>query len=90
MTYADAGFFISLYLTKVETSVQVVSPLSLLEIRIVLNFGINRGEITSEQLDAVLFEIDPQIEKGFLGLSMPANPASIARHKSYPISSPLV
>ena len=43
----------------------LLSPLSLLEIRNALNFGINRGEITSEQRDAVLSEIDAQIEKGF-------------------------
>jgi len=42
--------------------------LSLLEIRNSLNFGIHRGEITSEQRDAVLSEIDAQIEKGFFRL----------------------
>ena len=45
-----------------------LSPLSLLEIRNALNFGINRGEITSDQRDAVLVEIDAQIEKGFFRL----------------------
>ena len=45
-----------------------LSPLSLLEIRNALNFGINRGEITSEQRDAVLAEIDTQIETGFFRL----------------------
>lgn len=46
----------------------LLSPLSLLEIRNALNFGINRGEITSEQRDAVLAEIDTQIEAGFFRL----------------------
>ena len=41
-----------------------------------LNFGINRGEITSEQRDAVLAEIDEQIEKGFFRL-VDASPSSI-------------
>ena len=45
-----------------------LSPLSLLEIRNALNFGINRGEITSGQRDAVLAEIDTQIETGFFRL----------------------
>lgn len=77
MTYADSGFVISLYLTTEGTSAQarkevkraskpiLLSPLSLLEIRNALNFGINRGEITSDQRDAVLAEIDAQIAKGF-------------------------
>ena len=77
MTYADSGFVVSLYLTTEGTSAQarkevkrtskpiLLSQLSLLEIRNALNFGINRGEITSEQRDAVLSEIDAQIEKGF-------------------------
>ena len=43
----------------------LLSPLSLLEIRNALNFGINRGEITRGQRDAVLSEIEAQIEKGF-------------------------
>jgi predicted nucleic acid-binding protein len=77
LTYADSGFVISLYLTTEGTSAQarkevkraskpiLLSPLSLLEIRNALNFGINRGEITSDQRDAVLAEIDAQIAKGF-------------------------
>ena len=77
MTYADSGFVVSLYLTTEGTSAQarkevkrapkpiLVSPLSLLEIRNALNFGINRGEITREQRDAVLSEVDSHIEKGF-------------------------
>ena len=77
MTYADSGFVVSLYLTTEGTSAQarkevkraskpiLLSPLSLLEIRNALNFGINRGEITSDQRDAVLAEIDAQIAKGF-------------------------
>ncbi len=77
MTYADSGFVVSLYLTTEGTSAQarkevkrtskpiLLSPLSLLEIRNALNFGINRGDITSEQRDAVLSEIEAQIEKGF-------------------------
>lgn len=80
MTYADSGFVVSLYLTTEGTSAQarkevkraskpiLLSPLSLLEIRNALNFGINRGEITGEQRDAVLSEIDAQIEKGFFRL----------------------
>lgn len=80
MTYADSGFVVSLYLTTEGTSAQarteikraskpiLLSPLSLLEIRNALNFGINRGEITSEQRDAVLAEIDAQIENGFFRL----------------------
>ena len=80
MTYADSGFVVSLYLTTVGTSARarkevkragkpiLLSPLSLLEIRNALNFGINRGEITSEQRDAVLAEIDTQIETGFFRL----------------------
>ena len=80
MTYADSGFVVSLYLTTEGTSAQarkevkragkpiLLSPLSLLEIRNALNFGINRGEITSDQRDAVLIEIDAQIEKGFFRL----------------------
>lgn len=43
----------------------LLSPLSLLEIQNALNFGINRREITRGQRDAVLSEIDAQIEKGF-------------------------
>ena len=46
----------------------LLSPLSLLEIRNALNFGINRGEVTSEQRDAVLAEIDTQTETGFFRL----------------------
>jgi len=80
LTYADSGFVVSLYLTTEGTSAQArkevkraskpifLSPLSLLEIRNALNFGINRGEINSEQRDAVLAEIDTQIEKGFFRL----------------------
>ena len=80
MTYADSGFVVSLYLTTEGTSAQarkevkraskpiLLSPLSLLEIRNALNFGINRGEITGEQRDAVISEIDAQIEKGFFRL----------------------
>jgi predicted nucleic acid-binding protein len=80
LTYADSGFVVSLYLTTEGTSAQarkevkraskpiLLSPLSLLEIRNALNFGINRDEITSEQRDAVLSEIDAQIEKGFFRL----------------------
>ena len=77
MTYADSGFVVSLYLTTEGTSMQarkeakraskpiLLSPLSLLEIRNALNFGINRGEITRGQRDAVFSEIEAQIEKGF-------------------------
>jgi predicted nucleic acid-binding protein len=80
LTYADSGFVVSLYLTTEGTSAQarkevkraskpiLLSPLSLLEIRNALNFGINRDEITSEQRDAVISEIDAQIEKGFFRL----------------------
>ena len=80
MTYADSGFVVSLYLTTEGTSALarkevkragkplVLSPLSLLEIRNTLNFGINRGEITSAQRDAVLAEINTQIETGFFRL----------------------
>lgn len=80
MTYADSGFVVSLYLTTEGTSAQarkevkraskpiLLSPLSLLEIRNALNFGIHRGEITREQRDAVLSEIEAQIEKGFFRL----------------------
>ena len=80
MTYADSGFVVSLYLTTEGTSAQarkevkraskpiLLSPLSLLEIRNALNFGINRGEITGDQRDAVLVEIEAQIEKGFFRL----------------------
>jgi predicted nucleic acid-binding protein len=77
LTYADSGFVVSLYLTSEGTSAKarkeakrapkpiLLSPLSLLEIRNALNFGINRGEITGGQRDAVLSEIDAQTEKGF-------------------------
>jgi predicted nucleic acid-binding protein len=77
LTYADSSFVVSLYLTTEGTSAQarkevkraskpiLLSPLSLLEIRNALNFGINRGEITCDQRDAVITEIDAQIEKGF-------------------------
>jgi predicted nucleic acid-binding protein len=80
LTYADSGFVVSLYLTTEGTSAQarkevkragkpvLLSPLSLLEIRNALNFGINRGEITSAQRDAVLAEINTQIETGFFRL----------------------
>jgi predicted nucleic acid-binding protein len=80
LTYADSGFVVSLYLTTEGTSAQarkevkraskpiLLSPLSLLEIRNALNFGINRGEITGDQRDAVLVEIEAQIEKGFFRL----------------------
>ena len=80
MTYADSGFVVSLYLTTEGTSAQarkevkraskpiILSPLSLLEIRNALNFGINRCEMTNDQRDAVLSEIDAQIEKGFFRL----------------------
>ncbi len=80
MTYADSGFVVSLYLTTEGTSAQarkegkrasrpiLLSPLSLLEIRNALNFGIHRGEVTSDQRDAVLAEIEAQIEKGFFRL----------------------
>lgn len=77
MTYADSGFVVSLYLPTEGTSALargavkraakpiLLSPLSLLEVRNALNFGINRGEVTGLQRDAVLSEIDMQIEKGF-------------------------
>ena len=80
MTYADSGFVVSLYLTSEGTSAKarqevkqvskpiLLSPLSLLEIRNALNFGINRGEISGTQRDAVLTEIDAQIETGFFRL----------------------
>jgi len=80
LTYADSGFVVSLYLTSEGTSAQarqevkrvskpiLLSPLSLLEIRNALNFGINRGEISGTQRDAVLTEIDAQIETGFFRL----------------------
>lgn len=80
MTYADSGFVVSLYLTTEGTSAQarkegkrasrpiLLSPLSLLEIRNALNFGIHRGEVTSDQRDAVLAEIEAQIKKGFFRL----------------------
>jgi predicted nucleic acid-binding protein len=80
LTYADSGFVVSLYLTTEGTSAQarkevkraskpiLLSPLSLLEIRNALNFGINRGEIASDQRDAVLSEIDEQTSKGFFRL----------------------
>ena len=80
MTYADSGFVVSLFLTSEGTSAQarkevkraskpiLLSPLSLLEIRNALNFGINRGEISSSQRDAVLTEIDAQIDTGFFRL----------------------
>jgi predicted nucleic acid-binding protein len=80
LTYADSGFVVSLYLTSEGTSAQarkevkraskpiLLSPLSLLEIRNALNFGIHRGEISSSQRDAVLTEIDAQIETGFFRL----------------------
>lgn len=80
MTYADSGFVVSLYLTTEGTSAQarkegkrasrpiLLSPLSLLEIRNALNFGIHQGEVTSDQRDAVLAEIEAQIEKGFFRL----------------------
>ena len=42
-----------------------LSPLSHLEIRSTLQIGIHRGEITSHQHDAVLSEINTQIEEGF-------------------------
>lgn len=81
MTYADSGFVVSLYLTTEGTSAQarkevkrvpkpiLLSPLSLLEIRNALNFGILRGEVTRAQREAVLSEIDAQIEKGFFRLA---------------------
>jgi predicted nucleic acid-binding protein len=80
LTYADSGFVVSLYLTTEGTSARarkvvkraskpiLLSPMTLLEIRNALNFGINRGEITSDQRDAVLAEIEAQIEKGFFRL----------------------
>lgn len=80
MTYADSGFVVSLYLTTEGTSAQarkegkrasrpiLLFPLSLLEIRNALNFGIHRGEVTSDQRDAVLAEIEAQIENGFFRL----------------------
>jgi len=80
LTYADSGFVVSLYLTTEGTSAQarkegkrasrpiLLSPLSLLEIRNALNFGIHRGEVTSDQRDAVLAEIEAQIKKGFFRL----------------------
>lgn len=80
MTYADSGFVVSLYLTTEGTSAQarkegkrasrpiLLSPLSLLEIRNALNFGIHQGEVTSDQRDAVLAEIEAQIENGFFRL----------------------
>jgi predicted nucleic acid-binding protein len=80
LTYADSGFVVSLYLTSEGISAQarqevkrvskpiLLSPLSLLEIRNALNFGINRGEISGTQRDAVLTEIDAQIETGFFRL----------------------
>ncbi len=74
------GFVVSLYLTTEGTSAQarkevkragkpiLLAPLSVLEIRNALNFSINRGEITNEQRDAVLAEIDTPIETGFFRL----------------------
>jgi hypothetical protein len=80
LTYEDSGFVVTLHLNTGGSSAQarkevkragkpiLLSPLSLLEIRNALNFGINRGEITSEQCDLVLAEIDTQIEAGFFRL----------------------
>lgn len=77
MTYADSGFVVSLYLTTEGTSERarkvakraakpiLLSPLSLLEIRNALNFGINRGEVTGDQRDALLAEIERQMDTGF-------------------------
>jgi len=80
LTYADSGFVVSLYLTTEGTSAQarkvvktapkpvLLSPLSLLEIRNALNFGIHRGGIASGQRDAVLAEIETRIGNGFFRL----------------------
>ncbi len=77
MTYADSGFVVSLYLTTEGTSERarkaakraakpiLLSPLSLLEIRNALNFGINRGEVNGDQRDALLAEIERQMDTGF-------------------------
>jgi hypothetical protein len=43
-------------------------PVEPFGIRNALNFGINRGEITNDQCDDVLAEIEAQIDKGFFRL----------------------
>jgi predicted nucleic acid-binding protein len=81
LTYADSGFIVSLYrpteqlsgtarrtIDKVPLPI-VITPLSLLEIRNALNQSIHRGEISTDQRDAVLENIKTQAENGFFRLA---------------------
>lgn len=77
MTYADSSFVVSLYRTtegiserarreiKLVPHPVILSPLSLLEIRNAFNMGIGRGEIGVPDREAVMADIDRQIEAGF-------------------------
>jgi predicted nucleic acid-binding protein len=81
LTYADSGFIVSLYrpteqlsgtarrtIDKVPLPI-VITPLSLLEIRNALNQSIQRGEISTDQRDAVLENINTQAANGFFRLA---------------------
>lgn len=77
MTYADSGFVVSLYRPTESLSRMArreikrapapvfLSPLSLLEIRNALNMAIARKEIGETERDAVMADIERQIEAGF-------------------------
>lgn len=81
MTYADSGFVVSLYrpseklsraarrAVKQAPGPVILSPLSLLEIRNLLNMAIRRGEIGPPEREAVIADIQRQIETGFFRLA---------------------
>lgn len=81
MTYADSSFVVSLYRTSEGISERArqqikqtpgpvfLSPLSLLEIRNAFNMAIGRGEIGEAEREAVIADIERQIEAGFFRMA---------------------
>ncbi|MFZ4778432.1 MAG: type II toxin-antitoxin system VapC family toxin [Terrimicrobiaceae bacterium] len=81
MTYADSSFVVSIYRTSEGISERArrqikqspgpvfLSPLSLLEIRNAFNMAIGRGEIGEAEREAVIADIERQIEAGFFRMA---------------------
>lgn len=81
MNYADSGFIVSLYrpseglskparrAIKQSPGPVFLSPLSLLEIRNALNFAIRRGEMGVTERDAVLTDIQRQLDAGYFRMA---------------------
>jgi predicted nucleic acid-binding protein len=81
LTYADSSFVVSIYRTSEGISERArrqikqapgpvfLSPLSLLEIRNAFNMAIGRGEIGKAEREAVMADIERQIEAGFFRMA---------------------